>query len=356
VNRPINPATMRDVADAAGVSTKTVSLVVNDMPGVGPMLRARIKNIIETMRYRPNATAQSLAARRSQLIGLLIDEAGAQLSPEFQVGILEECAARNWHLALEAISPASAHQREAVCRFATGANLRGVILAPPLCDCPDIVLELVTRHVPFVRVAPEAPFDGEPYLAVDDFAAAQAVTRHLLDLGHRRIGFVRGPASSSAARARFAGYEAALRNAGLPLCKQLCCDGDFSFESGVVAAEHLLCPLIRPTAVFAADDNMAAGVVAVAHKYALKIPEQISIAGFGASGVGEVVWPALTTCRLPAKELGRAAFAALVNRGRVAGPFQYELLVRDSTAGPNVVRAGRRAVRAARAGALAVLG
>ena len=189
-----------------------------------------------------------------------------------------------------------------------------MILTPPLCDLPAAIEALNRAHTPFVRIAPEKPLTGSFDVRIDDYKAAYDMTAYLIGLGHRRIGFIKGHPDHGAANARFEGYRAALAHAGLPLIDELCVQGFFSYQSGIEAGERLLSLKKRPTAIFAGNDDMAAAVLAASQRFNLKIPQQLSVAGFDDSLVAQVVWPRLTTCRQPIKEMAEAAVSMLTQR------------------------------------------
>jgi LacI family transcriptional regulator len=203
---------------------------------------------------------------------------------------------------------------------------------------PAAIEALNRAHTPFVRIAPEKPLTGSFDVRIDDYKAAYDMTAYLIGLGHRRIGFIKGHPDHGAANARFGGYSAALAHAGLPLIDELCVQGFFSYQSGIEAAERLLSLKKRPTAIFAGNDDMAAAVLACSQRFNLKIPQQLSVAGFDDSLVAQVVWPRLTTCRQPIKEMAAAAVSLLTQSFSEGGPLErrldHELVVRESTAPP----------------------
>jgi LacI family transcriptional regulator len=332
------PASIYDVAKRAGVSIKTVSRVVNRQSNVSEETRKRVLEVVHALSYRPNVFARGLASERSFLIGLLYDNPSASYIAALQLGVLSRCRDEGYHMIVESLDAQNPNLGHQVHSLVTESVLHGVILTPPLCDMPGAIEALNRAHTPFVRIAPEKPLAGSSDVRIDDHKAAYDMTAYLIGLGHRRIGFIKGHPDHGAANARFEGYRAALAHAGLPLIEELCVQGFFSYQSGMEAGERLLLLKKRPTAIFAGNDDMAAAVLAASQRFNLKIPGQLSVAGFDDSLVAQVVWPRLTTCRQPIKEMAEAAVSMLIQRGPEAGPFKrrlsHELVVRESTAPP----------------------
>lgn len=329
-------ASIYDVAHLAGVSIKTVSRVVNRQSNVSEATRARVMEAVKALSYRPNVFARGLASEHSFLIGLLYDNPSGSYIPSVQIGVVERCRDEGYHLIVEQMDPLDPNLEQAVFSLVRESSLYGVILTPPLCDMPAVIEALHRAHVPFVRIAPEKHLAGIADVKIDDRKAAYDMTAYLISLGHRRIGFIKGKPDHGAAMARFEGYRAALVQAAIPVAEELCVQGFFSYQSGLQAGEKLLSLSNRPTAIFAANDDMAAAVLATAQRFDLKVPQQLSVAGFDDSLVGQVVWPRLTTCRQPLREMAAAAVSILVQHAPQDGAqercFDHELIVRESTA------------------------
>jgi len=326
--------TINDVAALAGVSTKTVSRVLNREPHVRPVLRERVADAVRSLNYQPNVAARALAGARAYLLGLCYDNPSPGYVSAVQVGALAACREAGYHLLVEqvdSLGQAGADQLEALL---TAVKMDGLILSPPVCDRAALLDLLEARGTPFVRIAPAGQFERGPYVHMDDRKAAYDMTRLLQDLGHRRIAFVRGPLDHSAAPLRLQGFHDAMADAGLPVPSEQVVSGAFSFRSGVGAGERLLSLPERPTAIFASNDDMALGVLAAASRLGLALPRDLSVAGFDDSPIAQVVWPQLTTIRQPVEAMARAAAAMLVE-GRAQGPaarlLDFELVVRGST-------------------------
>jgi LacI family transcriptional regulator len=241
--------------------------------------------------------------------------------------ILEKCGARNERTAIERL---------------LGDGVGGVILPPPLSDS-NIALEAL-RHakIPFVAVATGRPEEAGLSVRIDDLEASAAMTRYLISLGHRDIGFIVGAANQTVSAQRRAGFETALREAGLPLHPEWVKQGSFSYHSGLVAAEQMLSAARKPTAIFASNDDMAAAAIAAAHRVRMDVPQDLTIAGFDDTPLATTIWPALTTIRQPVAAMARKAVELLLEEirlrrlGETLEPLQhfmnFTLMKRDSSA------------------------
>ncbi|MES1158390.1 MAG: LacI family DNA-binding transcriptional regulator [Terricaulis silvestris] len=331
-------ASIHDVAERAGVSIKTVSRVLNREPNVSQATRTRVMSAVEELSYRPNLFARGLASVRSFLIGLLYDNPSASYVAGLQFGALGRCRNEGYHLIVEVLDSKDPNLGKAVLALVTESVLHGVILTPPLCDSPAVLDALREADTRFVRIAPARHIPDAPEVSIDDRQAAHDMTAYLLGLGHRRIGFIKGHPDHGASHARFEGYCSALREAGISIEDELCMQGYFSYQSGQEGAERLLSLTKRPTAIFASNDDMAAAVLAASQRFNLKVPTQLSVAGFDDSLVSQVVWPRLTTCRQPISDMAAAAVSMLIQREEgaavTARRLEHELVIRESTAPP----------------------
>ncbi len=326
--------TIVEVAKLAGVSFKTVARVVNNETSVKPEKREAVLRAMKMLNYVPNISARQLASNKSFLIAMLFDAASDYVA-RAQSGAITRCREAGYHLIVEEV-PAG-YEIEVANRL---QNLRvdGIILTPPLSRHAQLRAALAERDLRCVLLSPDEPDPPWPSVSLDDQAAAHEMTKLLIGLGHRRIGFISGGARP-ASRRRRAGYLAALDEAGLPhLPDQLEAEGDFSFRSGEVAADRLLRQSKPPTAIFAASDAMALGVMVVARSLEIRVPDQLSIAGFDDAGLATVVSPQLTTVRQPLRAMSAAAVGLLLDRQDADTPaalqFDFEIVKRGSTAPP----------------------
>jgi LacI family transcriptional regulator len=197
-----------------------------------------------------------------------------------------------------------------------------------------MVLKALERSgTPYVRIAPYRDIERAPSVNIDDAGAAFEMTSLLVKLGHRSIAFIKGPPDHGASHLRYGGYSAALRAKGVPLAQERVRQGDFSARSGIECAEAILSAENRPTAIFASNDEMALGVMLVANRLGLRVPQDLSICGFDDMSAAKLVWPQLTTVRQPIAEMSAAAAEILISRSpeRGARLLDFDIVVRGST-------------------------
>ncbi|WP_419809685.1 LacI family DNA-binding transcriptional regulator [Sphingomonas sp.] len=324
--------TISDVADAAGVSIKTVSRVLNRERYVGAATQARVEAAVARLRFRPSFAARALAGGRSHQIALVCDNPSPYYIHQMQLGVRDRCAAAGVRMIAQPYDRAGAHILDEVEELIGTTHVDGLVLTPPIADDVAVLAWLEGRQVPFVRVSPGVDPARAPSVFIDNARAAAGVVRHLIGLGHRRIGFVGGDPAFAASARRSAGYLAALDEAKIAPEATLIHTGDFSLAAGAAAAEALLALPAPPTAIVAANDEMAAGVLTVAHRRGVTVPARLSVAGFGDDAVAAMVWPPLTTTRQPTRDLGyRAADLLLAPGADAHRELASPLVVRGST-------------------------
>ena len=338
------PATIIDVAKRAGVSIKTVSRVVNKEPTVHADTRARVLEAVEALNYRPQLSARSLAGARSFLIGLLYYDPSAAFVAGVQRGATLRCREAGRHLVVESVQESGDHVQAQLESMLAALRPDGMILTPPLSDDPAILETLRASRTPCVLISPG---EGHQMASVrmDDALAAEELTNLLISLGHTDIAFIEG--DQSASDRRRAGYERALKAHRIALDPALVVPGTFEFESGVEAARKLFAMRRPPTAIFAANDDMALGALTMAQRLGLAVPHDVAIVGFDDSQTATLVWPELTTVRQPLAEMAMAAVDMLLageartdgGQAPVERVLQHEVVVRGSTAAP--ARKGR---------------
>ncbi|URI15626.1 LacI family DNA-binding transcriptional regulator [Brevundimonas albigilva] len=319
--------TIDDVARHAGVSPMTVSRVINGERNVRDATRLRVTEAIRELGYAPNQAARSLASAQTLKIGLLYSNPSAAYLSEFLLGGLDQCSRAGAQLVVEKCEP-EAGETVAIERMLT-AGVDGVLLPPPLCDSALVVDRLEAAGLPAVAVASGEPMPSVSAIRIDDEAAAEAMTRHLIGLGHRRIAFVRGHPNQTASGLRFKGYAQALKAHGIEVDDRLVAQGYFTYHSGLDAADQLLTLRRRPTALFASNDDMAAAAIAVAHRQGLDVPRDLTIVGFDDTALASTVWPPLTTIRQPVAEMSREAVSVLVDAIRRKADGQPGLAARE---------------------------
>ena len=329
--------TINDVARIAGVSKKTVSRVINRSPLLNDDTRRRVEDVIGELGYIPNPQARALALRRNFLIGLVHDNPNAQMVMNVQQGILEALHGTEFELVVRPVDRGSATMLVDLRHFLERQRLFGLVLLPPISENDTIAKLCAEIGCRYVRMGSAPLDDNDHMVASNDCEAVRAATEYLIEQGHRRIGLIAGPHGFRSARERRLGFEEALSKAGIALPRSMIADGNYTFESGLTAAERLLDLMPRPTAIFASNDEMAAGVMHAARQRGLDIPKDLSIVGFDDTPVAAHVWPPLTTVRTPRAEIGSAAAQMLLAlmTGQPVQPSSvdlgYELLVRGST-------------------------
>ncbi|MGN6788125.1 MAG: LacI family DNA-binding transcriptional regulator [Rhodanobacteraceae bacterium] len=332
--------TLDDVARHAGVSAKTVSRVANGERAVRAETRERVLRAIEHLDYRPNLLARGLSGAHAYTIGLVYDNPNAYYIIAMQQGALDACDDLHFGLQVRPCNSRAPTLAEDLRDFVHRSRLSGLVLTTPVSERTRALRKLAGYHVPFVRIISAArdPRDGLPCVYVDDRDAAYAITAHLLQLGHVRIGFLRGGKHHHASAERFKGYRDALQDYGVPLREALVIEGDYVFDDGFRGARRLLDLADPPTAIFGCNDEIAAGALAAAQSKGLNIPYDVSIAGFEDSPFSRHSWPPLTTARQRADVIVERATRMLIAgiRGeRIDNEgFNPELVVRGSTAPP----------------------
>ena len=335
---------LKDIAAIAGVSVMTVSKVMHDAPDISAATKGRIRALADKMGYLPDTAAQGLRSRTSRMFGLVIP---AMTNPVFArvVMAIEQQAYELGYEILLAHSLNNPDREEQCIRRLLSRRVDGLFVVPVYRQAATapIYEELLRRGLPTVILGQRAPFCGK-FVSVetDDVAASMALTRHLVDLGHRRIAFFCGPQFNPWAAERFEGYRRALREARLEVDDNMVFNAGSTIEEGEKAALEMLNESARPTAIIAVNDLVAIGAGTVLINQGVKIPGDISLAGFGNVLVSEHFRVPLTTVRQPKMRLGTAAVDSLVRLMRGERPaskrLPAEIVVRASTAPPSTAQ------------------
>ncbi|MBR9824536.1 MAG: LacI family transcriptional regulator [Alphaproteobacteria bacterium] len=339
--RKQSAATIKDVAELAGVSAMTVSRVLNDKDKVRPETRDRVLASIEALNYTPNLSARGLVKSRSFFIALFYNNPSQGYVSELLLGLLNRCRQAGYHLVIENCGPKESDWEGGIDAMLAASHFDGVILTPPVSDYSSVRAALAEAQLPYVCIAPEKEIGAAPFVETDDFVSAAGMTRHLIELGHQRIGFIKGPPEHGSSAKREAGFRAAMREANLPVSEECVVSGDYSYRSSLEASEALLALTQRPTAIFASNDDMAAAVIATAHRHALSVPDDLSVAGFDDTQIAATIWPHLTTVRQPIEAMAETAMDLLSEAWKAdRAPekaqgivIPSELVIRDSVAG-----------------------
>lgn len=333
--------TIDDVAHHAGVSIKTVSRVLNREPNVRQTTRDKVLATARSLGYAPNISARRLAARRSFIVALIYhDDDINHYTPDIQHGVIDTCRARGYHLLLHPCQGSVGDAAHEIQELARQSLLDGFIVTPPLADARQLIGQMVRQGVPFVRVSQLYRGELSPSVSVGDRAGAYRMVEYLAGLKHRDIAVIVGSENQGASVDRLRGYREAMRDFGLRENPDWIRQGDFTFESGVRCMEELLSLRRRPTAVFASNDDMAAGALLVAHRRGCDVPREISIVGFDDISMARCLWPPLTTVRQPIKKAAAIATGMLLDslQTRDLTPVNHEipgeLVIRESAATP----------------------
>lgn len=305
-------ATINDVAREAKVSKKTVSRVINQSPYVKGDTRERVDAAIKSLGFTPDPQARGLAFGRSFLIGLIYDNPSPTYVVNMQQGVLDALRNSGIELVVHPCNRNSDSLLEDIRSFVERQRLFGVIMPPSVSEDERVIALLRKLDCPYVRIASVAlDVPGCMVVTNDHLGAAEAAGR-LADLGHSRIGLVRGPALFRSSAVRGQGFCNALAERGVPIDPSYEIEGAYTFESGVEAGHALLSLARPPTAIFCLNDDMAIGVMQAARERGLELPRDLSVVGFDDLPMASRVWPNLTSVRLPIRDMGRMAAEKLL--------------------------------------------
>lgn len=329
---------MADVAKAAGVSLKSVSRVINNESHVSARLKAKVDSAIAELDYVPDVAARSLAGARSFTLGLLFDNPSPHYTMNILNGVYRACTEHNYHLRVDNVDSLNLNlnldvQLKALLRH---GRVDGFVLTPPLSDNRQVLDFLEAHGQRYSRVAPMIDRERSPSVLIDDEAAAAGVAEMFWQHGHRRIGLINGPQDHGASLTRRRGFLDRLRQYD-PAIFVSEAYGGFTFETGLAAAQEILSARRHPTAIFATNDDSAAGAMVACAQIGLRVPDDVSICGFDDSWVAKSVWPYLTTVHQPVAEMAHAAASQLLDRSPDGAAhsqirLDFELIVRGSVA------------------------
>lgn len=337
---PNNKVTSFDVAQAAGVSRATVSVVLNNLPGISisETTRQRVLEVAKSLNYSPNSAARKLASGKTDTIGLVLCQSPEQVFADAFLnrvifGIEQAAMQHGFHVLLKQVDP---QDPVGYRHLVSESHVDGIILSGPRQDDPEL-MRLAREEVPVVLLG-QMPDSSIPFVDIDAARSAEQAVSHLTNLGHKRVAMITNASLSyTSAQQRLHGYQTALQKAGLPLDKTLVKEGNYTPESGLAAMQQLLALPTPPTAVFVASDVVALGAMLAAKKAGLRIPQDVAFVGFDDIPLAEYFDPPLTTVRLPAYKLGWTACERLLHLldwGELDTPgflFETDLIVRSSS-------------------------
>ena len=307
--------TIKDVAELAGVSFKTVSRVVNQEGGVKAEMRDRVQAAIEKLNYQPNLSARRLRGK-SATIGFIYNNPNSNYVITMLHGILATCRANSYELVVHPCDTDSDTDDvlEEILALTRRSMVAGLVLTPPISENPQVIKKLDEAGIKFSRIvsSSEPPDDAERTIYIDDRRAAYQITEHLIKQNHSQISFFNGDPEHHSSDERLEGYKSAMRDNGIKIPKRLILEGHYTFESGMERAKKILSSDNIPTAIFACNDEIAAGALFAARMLGINVPEQLSIVGFEDSPFSRQSWPSLTTAKQPNDEIAGHATQLLI--------------------------------------------
>lgn len=337
--------TIRDVARAVGVSRQTVSRVINNGPNVKPALRAQVQEAIDQLGYVPNISARRMRGSRSYLILAINDRQrtyenwragrGNDWVDQMLFGGMTECERHGYHMVFELIETEPKLAREQLSKVISELRPDGVILTPPHSDNEGLAELLTAQEIACARVGRR---EGGDFVDVcmDEVGAGHAATRHLADLGHRRIAYLAGSPEYGNSQMRLDGYRDMLSMRGLPVREDWIGTGDFRFDTASEVARRWLSEEGRPTAIIADNDQMAFAVLHTADRLDLKVPDDLSLVSFEDTPGVRLSVPPMTAISQPTAAMIAQACRGLIEASsgeQSGGRFElpFELVKRDST-------------------------
>lgn len=341
-------ATIIDVAKRAGVSPTTVSRVLNNDPhSVGSETRLRVLKVVKELDFMPNPLAKGLLGVETHLIGVIVGDASDPYYANIVKGISDTAQSEGYltivcntdrdpAIELRFLNTILHYAADGIV-FASG----GSVLPDHHDQLQEIVDTLMKRHIPVVALGNRNL--SVPQISIDDVQAAQDMTEYLIELGHNSIGFILGPSGMITSQRRLAGYQRALEKFQIPYDPSLVIDGDFTFESGLQAANQFIDKKPPVTAVFASNDREALGCLFGLKQKGISVPEQVSIAGFDDIEILEYVSPSVTTVRVPMYEIGAMGIKQILKAKKTKEvnsediKLPHKLVIRESTIHPPVI-------------------
>jgi len=330
--------TIKDVAKEAGVSVKTVSRFINNEPYVSDDIKKKLVKAIDKLGYVVSLPAKRLSSGQSYSIGLIFHNASWHYIQDVQKGVLETAKEHGYNTLMHPCNLACDKDSQEILNLVLQHLVDGFIFTPPADNAQHLLEKLIQRDIPFVRLTPSDRQSPLPYVTATDRQGAFDMTKYLIELGHRRIAYIHGPQEQRAAHDRFAGYKCALQEAGVEVDETMIEYGDDHFQSGYQAALNLINRTPIPTAIFCNNDEMAAGASSAIFNCGLKVPNDISVAGFDDIPLSRQLHPALTTVHQPIYEIAQKATNLLMKMckveelGKLEYEFPTEIIIRQSTA------------------------
>jgi len=333
---------IKDVAERAGVSSMTVSRVMSQDTKVSSAKKALVMEAVKALNYRPNVAARRLASNKSFFIGLLYFDSDTSYVSKFLLRGLKSCRTTGHHLVVDEIDDDIEKSLASIKELIEVTQVDGLILLPPVCDDAKLLETLQEANMTFVRISPDTQLDISPYICMDDYQASFEMTELLISKGHTKIGHIIGNTNQGVSRLRYQGYLDAMRSNQINVPPEYIEQGYFTYDSGLIAATKMLLLEDKPTAIVAANDEMAAAVLSAAHLNRIAVPEELSISGFDDGNVAITVSPNLTTVRQPIQQMadlaidiiasGKFSSLSVANNREYRNVLDFEIIERNSTA------------------------
>jgi LacI family transcriptional regulator len=330
-------ATIYEVSELAGVSLATVSRVVNNSDKVAAKTREKVQAAMRELGYRPNSIAQSLASNRSNSVGILVPELHGPFFGAMLSNIEEELRAAGKHVIITAGHSDLETEKESI-EFLASRRCDALILHVYAIS-NDYIESLRDRSLPLVVIGREIPGMEKECISIDDEYGGYLATRFLIELGHRNLACIAGPQWKSDGRQRLIGFRRALQEYGIEVDKRLLAEGDYEESSGRQAMRRLLAEDLPFTGLVCANDEMAAGAIAIARRNGLSIPDDLSVIGFDNVFFTRYMHPQLSTVDYPIDTMGRMAARCVlrdvygVKNLSITNRFDPKLIRRGSTTG-----------------------
>lgn len=344
----VKKPTIDDVAAMSGVARVTVSRVLNGGANVREEVRDRVLRAVKALDYHVNVQARTLAGGASRLFTLVHpsadeSEPNSYWESALELGALRSCTENGFHLVTRRVTKEAWLKRDWVRDIIETQRCEGIVLTPPFSDDLELREFIRASGSAVVCIAPGS--DGRESgvsIGINDEQAGYEIANYLIELGHRRFGFIGGLEGHFAAEQRWDGVTRALDEAGVDREAIQFVRGDFSFKSGVDLAPHLLERRPAPTALICSNDDMAVGALFAAHKIGVSVPGELSITGFDDTPISALIWPPLTTVHQPIKEMGYRAIELIAEQLKAARPdlvpgyeqLAHEIVVRQSAGAP----------------------
>ena len=304
--------TIGDIAKQAGVSIKTVSRVFNNAPNVRQEKRDLVLGVARELGYRPNISARQLASRRSFVISHFHDNPNADYLTAIYDGMRNACAEQGYYAVTEKLHLKGQSYKKSLVDYLERYEVDGVILSPPVCDDPKVIKEIQERGIRYALISPGKKSNSGINVYIDERGAGRSLTEFLIQRGHKNLAFVGGLDSHAASREREAGFWEAADLHNLSSDQVVRLEGDFSMQSGFKAFNLLMEKAPNVSAVFAANDEMAVGIIVAALRDGKKVPQDLSVVGFDDSSFSRAMWPTVTSLAQPVDEMAHYSTKKLI--------------------------------------------